>query len=44
MNPKDDWFGTITQAPVERDSHIVYKTKKTVINGNKVTVIFFLTV
>jgi hypothetical protein len=34
MNPEDDWFVTITQAPVERGSRNLYKTNAMKLMGN----------
>ena len=32
-NPEDDWFGTFTQAPVERGSRNIYKTNAVKLVG-----------
>jgi hypothetical protein len=32
-NPEDDWYGTFTQAPVERGSRNVYKSKAETLVG-----------
>jgi hypothetical protein len=34
MNPEDDWFVTITQAPVERGLRNLYKTNAMKLMGN----------
>jgi hypothetical protein len=36
-NPKDDWFGTFTQAPVERGSRNIYKTNAVKLVGTWAT-------
>jgi hypothetical protein len=32
-NPEDDWYGTFTQAPVERGSHNIHKTNAVKLVG-----------